>query len=696
MEQAELRKFYDANADITKKELLKAKRTSNLLKSNLRRMDETSVLRSNTLLKEAKAEARVARKTLADALDVYRTRQLIPFDAPIIDIPEMKDVAKLQKEITDMNLGIRNLGGMDVNNLDVYDHYVHRKLLPESLQYIRKQNVKNNPVRAFLINATDSLPAQAALTNLYGNYSPVEVNTMMGFDLFDNNIVSSNLDMVTKLNRRSYNTQLTKALFTEPNDWVKDVAQLADADIDDLLTKGYEPISSTQVASKLKLNEILNDNDIRKITESLKDKNFLVNKDVLDLFDKNIKLYKQLDSEFYQQLNKYMKYWKGSNLLSIGYHLRNIVGAQTNMALAGMSLDDVARYTAQAGIDVGKYNAKLLPEFRKWLLDPSNATIFKTGTLDDVTRAFAEQVGMKDAKLFTEMLDAQIKGVWGGIIGQHDAVKRAIGEMPTSKLGRVADKVNDINYKLGATADDINRLASYRWAQNPNNYAQVAKVGAQDALDFVNYAMFDFKSMSPTEQAYFTKIFPFYNFIKNNLVFQFKNMTKNTQNYNALSKAYKNLYSAQEITDDEIQQYVKDQLYIPIKQADGTIKVLKVSAPVQDATNLLQLKNLLGATNPLIQYITDRAYGEDLYTGAELGDRTKNTQELLDILPYGRLGRTLLNDPLSALLPISSTTSQKGINQNAYAELERLEKLRKQYKQQTGQSLPTLEDLGLR
>lgn len=698
MEMGKLNKeVKKVDVDALKKELLKAKRTNNLLKANLVRKDNTTIANSTALLEQIAKDVETSKiqKNLAE--DAFSTRQLVPYASPKIDMPEIQEAAKLQKEITDVNLGLRNISGTNIGGMDKYDYYIHRKILPENKDYIVSHNIKNNPTRSFLMGETNKLPAQAALTNLYGNYSAVEANTMMGFDLFDVNPVADNLDMVTKLNRRTYNSNLTKTLFTEPNNWVKDVSKLTNADKGELLKQGFEPVTSTEIASKLKLNEILNEEDINKITEQLKGKTFLMHRDVADMFDKNIKLYKQLDSEFYQQLNKYMKYWKGGNLLSVGYHLRNIFGAQTNMALSGMSLSDVAKYTSQAGLDIARYNNKLLPEFSKWIQIPSNADIFKRGTLDDVAKAFAAQVGEKDAKLFTEMLDAQLKGAWGGIVGQHDAVKRAIGEMPTTKLGRVADKVHDVNYKLGATSDDINRLASYRWAQNPNNAAKVAKVGAADALDFVNYAMFDFKSMSPAEQAYFTKMFPFYNFIKNNLVFQFKNMAANGQRYNTLSKAYKNLYSAQEITDDEIQQYVKDQLYIPIKQANGNIKVLKIAAPVQDATNLLSLKNILGASNPIIQYITDRAYGEDLYTGAELtNDRTKNTQEFVDILPYGRTARTLLSNPLSVLLPISSTTSEKGRNQNAYDELERLERLRNQYKKKTGQSLPTLEDLGLR
>lgn len=666
-----------------------------LKQNNIKSMTNTTLAKRTGAAQQAVEQLKALTKQQKQIDDLTKTRKLIPYESPIINIPEMEEVAKIQKQLTDTNLGIRNLGGLDVSRYDKYEQYIHKKLLPDNQAYLRQKKIKNDPVQAYLIGS-DKLPAQSAMTAIYGNYSPVEANTMMGFDLFDNNIVSSNLDMVTKMNRRAYNTELTKAMFLEPNEWVQNVKYLRGEDIHDLLSKGYTTVSSREIASKLKLNEILTESDIRSITQRLKGQKFLVSEDVLELFDKNKKLYAQLDSEFYQQLNKYMKYWKGGNLLSVGYHLRNWFGAQTNMALAGMGLSDVARYSSQAGLDVAKYNSKLLPAFREWITDPKNADIFKNGSLGQIGTEFSKVVGEKDAKIFVELLDAQTKGVWGGIIGQHDAVKRAIGEMPKSKLGRVADKVQDINYKIGATSDDINRLAAYRWAKNPKNAAQIAKVGAQDALDFVHYAMFDFKSMSPTEQAYFTKLFPFYNFIKNNLVFQFKNISKNAQRYNTLSKAYKNLYSAQEITDDEIQQYVKDQLYIPIKQEDGKIKIIKIAPPVQDATNLLQLKNLLGATNPLIQYITDRAYNEDLYTGAELGDRTKNTQELMDIIPYGRSLRTVANNPLSILLPVSSTTSEKGRNQNAYAELERLEKLRKEYKKKTGQSLPTLEELGLK
>ena len=663
---------------------------------NLQRKIEGSYAKSSANAQIAMDNLDALVETQKKVEDLYRTRELIPYEAPRIDMPEIREAAKAQKQFQQINLGLRHHSGVDITDLDKYEAYIPKVLTPEGRAYLSTPSTKGDPFKRLITVATDKLPAQAAMSDIYGGFSPKEVNTMLGFDLFDANPIGANYQMVKNTNRRAYNTTLIKGLFTEANDWTVDITKATAEAKRALLDEGFQYVNSKEVIRKLNLTELLGTSDVAEIRKAIGNKQFMLHKDAIELFERASKMYKQVDSEFYTQLSKYLKTWKGSNLLSFGYHARNFAGAETNMALAGMDLDDVFKYSAQSGMDIAKYNKKLLPKFTQWILNPENAAVLKTGSLDDLTTEFAKVVGDKDAKLFVEMFDAQRNGIWGISTGQHNIVKRAIGEMPKSKVGKVADTVVDANYKLGAATDDMHRLAVYRWAQNPKNYGKIMKVGAENAADFVNYAMFDFKNMSPREQVYFTKIFPFYNFIKNNLVFQFKNMSKNTQSYNIISKAYKNLYSAQKITDDEIQQYVKDQLYIPIRQADGKIKIVKIAPPIQDATNLLQLRNLLGATNPLIQYITDRAYGEDLYTGADLGDRTRNTQELMDIIPYGRAVRTLVSNPLSVLLPVSSTTSEKGRNQNAYAELERLEKLRKQYKQQTGQSLPTLEELGLK
>ena len=683
--------------DLAKVNTSKAKKQKSLLYGNLDKVRNTTLAKAQMGVDQAVEQLSELNKRQSTVDKLLKTKELIPYEAPIINIPEMADVARLQQEAIDMNLGVRNISGISTEAIDKYTPYIHKKLTDESKTYLMTKSARNNPAVQYLVAMTDKLPSQNVASSVYGNFSPVEVNTMLGRDLFDSNLVASNLEMVKQLNRKMYNTELTKALFSGNSEWVRNIQDLSFADIDALRKQGYQNVSGLEVAKKLRLSELLGADEVNEITRSLKGQKFLISKDAIELFDKNIKLYNQLDSAFMQQLNKYMKYWKGGNLLSVGYHLRNIFGAQANMALAGMSLPDIAKYTTQAGLDMTKYNTKLLPAFSEWLLNPKNADIFKHGTSEDVYKAFAQTVGNDDARLFMELLDAQKQGVFGGIVGQHDAVKRAVGEMPTSKIGKNLDKIQDLNYKLGAIADDMNRLAAYRWAQNSDNAYQLYKVGAESAKDFVNYAMFDYKSMSPTEQAYFTKVFPFYNFVKNNLVFQFTNMTKNSSRYKDLYRAYKSLYDVQELKDEDIQQYVKDQLYIPIRLADGTVKVLKIAPPVQDATNLLSLKSILGASNPIIQYITDRAYDKDLYTGAELsGDRTQNTQQLVDLIPYGRTVRQTLSDPLSMLLPISTTSVEKANSQNLYAELEELQKIAKQYKKRTGQSLPTLEELGLK
>ena len=673
----------------------KLNQTITNLNNNLTRVENTSLVRSMAGAERASANLADVKNVYSNLEGLTKTRELVPFDSPILDVPEMKEIANIQKLSTDKGLGILNTAGGNVNKLDKYEQYVSKQVLPDAKAYLQKHNAKKNPTIAYLVNATDHIPSQAT-SSVYGNFSPIEANEMIGADIFDSNIVGSNLGLAKMVRRKSYNTEVAKSLFTNESDWVRDINKLSTADVSDLMKAGFSKENGSAIAKRLGLSELIGTDETNKILKQLKGKNFLVSPDAIEMFDRAKKMYGQMDNAFLQQLNKFMKYWKGGNLLSVGYHLRNIFGAQANMALAGMDLNDIAKYTAQAGIDMNKFNSKLLPQFENWLLNPSNAQIFKTGSVDDITKALSKTMGEKDANLFMELLQTQTEGIWGSVVGQHDAVKRALGEMPKSKLGKVAGKIQDINYKLGSTADDINRIATYRWAQKAENANKLMKVGAKNAKDFVNYAMFDFKAMSPTEQMYFTKLFPFYNFIKNNLSFQLSNMMKNSQRYGTLSKAYKNLYSAQELTDKDVQQYVKDQLYIPIRKANGDVYVIKVSPPVQDATNLLSLENLLGATNPILQYITDRAYDKDLYTGKTLSeDRTANVQQLTDLLPYGRVARTALENPLSILLPVSKTSVTKAQNQNAYNELEELEKLAKEYKKRTGKSLPTLKELGL-
>ena len=362
-----------------------------------------------------------------------------------------------------------------------------------------------------------------------------------------------------------------------------------------------------------------------------------------------------------------------------------------------MSLTDVAKYTQQAGVDLAKFKTKILPEVSKLAQDPDIARVFRQGTLDDIAKVLEPKIGKADSDLFVEMFDNLNKGLFDLTGGQNDAIKKVLEDIPTSKVGQSIDKIQKINYQLGAFSDDMHRLASYRWASDPKNTSKLIKVGANNPMEFVHYAMFDFKSLSPTEQMTMVKIFPFYNFIKNNLSFQISNLMKNGQRYNTVAKAYKNLYSGQKISDNEVQDYVRDSMYIPIRQADGTIKVLKIAPPIQDATNIISWQGLLGASNPLIQYIGDRAYDKDLYTGKELsGDTAFNTQQLIDTLPYGRFIRQLPNqisNPLNSLITNVNTESSR-LN-NAYQELNRLNNLATQYRNRTGNSLPTLKDLGL-
>lgn len=696
LENTLLKTTDSAQKDILTQQIGDLKRQTRVLKSsNTKGLSTLDNLNQRLSLEQEALNDLYSKQNQIDEL--FKTRELIPYDSPILDTPEMRQIADLQRGTMSMNLALQMIQDPAMKNLDVYQPYMHRQLTDESLAYIQSLP-KKNPVAEFMTYMTDKVPSQATLSSKYGNFSPTEVNTMLGRDLFDSNVIASNLDMVKGLNTKNYSKELAKSLFSEPNDWVQEITTQRYRELAELKKTGnYTVVGAKDIINKLKFNDMLDSSEIQDIMKSIRGKRYLINNDAIDLFEKNAKLYRQLDNPFNKSFNKFMKYWKGGNLLSVGYHARNIFGAQTNMALAGMSLTDVAKYTQQAGVDLAKFKTKILPEVSKLAQDPDIARVFRQGTLDDIAKVLEPKIGKVDSDLFVEMFDNLNKGLFDLTGGQNDAIKKVLEDIPTSKVGQSIDKIQKINYQLGAFSDDMHRLASYRWASDPKNTSKLIKVGANNPMEFVHYAMFDFKSLSPTEQMTMVKIFPFYNFIKNNLSFQISNLMKNGQRYNTVAKAYKNLYSGQKISDNEVQDYVRDSMYIPIRQADGTIKVLKIAPPIQDATNIISWQGLLGASNPLIQYIGDRAYGKDLYTGKELsGDTAFNTQQLIDTLPYGRFIRQLPNqisNPLNSLITNVDTESSR-LN-NAYQELNRLNNLATQYRNRTGNSLPTLKDLGL-
>ena len=694
---SDLEKALTNTTDINQKNVLESQiknlknQTRFLKSSNTRGTTTLDTLGQNLLLEQSILDDLNVRQSQVDEL--FKTRELIPYDSPILDTPEMRQIADLQRGTMSMNLALQMTQDPAMKNLDVYQPYMHRQITEDSLAYLQAQP-KKNPVAEFMTYMTDKVPSQATLSSKYGNFSPTEINTMLGRDLFDSNVIASNLDMVRGLNTKNYSKELAKSLFSEPSDWVQEITPQRYKEIAELKKTGnYTVVGARDIINKLKFNDMLDSSEIQDILKQIRGKRYLLSNDVVDLFEKNAKLYKQLDNPFNKSLNKFMKYWKGGNLLSIGYHMRNIFGAQSNMALAGMSLTDVAKYTEQAGVDLARFKTKIFPEVSKLIQDPDIAKVFRSGDFNNIASVLTSKIGKKDTDLFMEMFDNLSKGLFDLTGGQNDAIKKVLEDIPTSKVGKALDKVQSINYQLGAFSDDVHRLASYRWASDPKNASKLMKVGANNAMDFMHYAMFDFKALSPTEQTTMVKIFPFYNFIKNNLSFQISNLMKNGQRYNTVAKAYKNLYAGQKIDENEIQDYIKDSMYIPIRQEDGTIKVLKVAPPIQDATNILSWQGLLGASNPLIQYIGDRAYNKDLYTGKELsGDTTFNTQQLIDTLPYGRFIRQLPN-PLNSLLV--NVDSEKARLNNAFQELNRLNDLATQYKNNTGKSLPTLKDLGL-
>lgn len=227
--------------------------------------------------------------------ELLKPREVVPYYKPKIDIPEMEDVAKIQREMTDMDLGIRHAGNVDMKSVDKYEQYMHRSLTPEAQAYIAKNNVKRSPDIVYMTMGTDKIPSQSYYTNIYGNASPTEVNTMIGKDIFDNSLIASNVEKVKSLNRRTNNFTLTKAVFSGDNDLIKPITKdLPMEEFTKLREQGYEMFDGNKVAQKLSLADMLDPEDYAKITKDLKGKQFYVSKDAIDIMQKNKKLLNKL------------------------------------------------------------------------------------------------------------------------------------------------------------------------------------------------------------------------------------------------------------------------------------------------------------------------------------------------------------------------------------------------------------------
>lgn len=426
-------------------------------------------------------------------------------------------------------------------------------------------------------------------------------------------------------------------------------------------------------------------------------------------------------SEFSKMYNKLMNFFKGNSTASFTNQLNNITGNMTNMYLSGMSMSDISKYSNQALKELNGWE-KIL---KKGVTDVTQLTDDELKIYNNL-KGFQQNVNLLDNASILEKYNI-------------DDVMKAIQKK---------DKKNPLELyvkffaDLNASEDRLFKYATYLKAKDDPKFLKNLGIEAVDELGralskeqqagmAVGKILFDPTDLTAFEKNTMKNVIPFYNFAKKNLAFQINNMGDNLQNYNKLMKAYNSIKDSYADDYDNMEDYIKDNMYIPIPgiDKDGNYQFVRAQLTVNDLVDFTSdpLSALVNRSNPLFKGIYENVANKNTYTDADIesfpGQKAKDLPILedisesigIDLLPT-RKQEQLFNNMtgLNALLRqidrgysgyedngplgiLSNNIFQTGnvdtdkLNKS-YDDLESLQNLMKQYEQK-GYEFSTISEL---
>lgn len=344
------------------------------------------------------------------------------------------------------------------------------------------------------------------------------------------------------------------------------------------------------------------------------------------------------NSEFAKVYNKLMNFFKGNATASVTNQMNNITGNMSNMYLSGMSMKDIAKYSTQASKDLSNWEDIL----KKGLTDVSQLTEDELKTYNRL-KGFQENVNLLDNNSILKKYD---------IDGVMESMK--------NKKGPIASYVKFFG-DLNAKEDRLFKYATYLKAMDDpsfvknlgiENIDELGKVltKEQQAGKAVGKILFDPTDLTSFEQKTMRNIIPFYNYAKKNLAFQITNMGDNLQKYNKFMKTYNTLKNSYGDDYDNMADYFKDNMYIPVPGIDknGNYTFIRTQLPVADLIDFTNdpLNNLVNKSNPLIKSIYENVSNVNTLTGADIekfpGQKTSDLKLLEHIEDKLGLGNDLL------------------------------------------------------
>lgn len=407
-------------------------------------------------------------------------------------------------------------------------------------------------------------------------------------------------------------------------------------------------------------------------------------------------------------VNGFNNVFKRFSVFTPGFHLRNIVGNTTNLALSGIPVSQIPDLYIRAAKILDDDNIiNLMRKANLGTLTDAERVQF------DLLRQFVDNgfyragTGVQDlGEIVSKSYNATEEPLTG--FGQ---VAEAVGGTPLTKVkAKTLDRATDFSAMVNDKMDSLNRMAALIYGNENPTYFR--RLGFDNAADAVRYALFDPRNMSPTEINTIKKIIPFYTFTKQNLIYQVTNAAKNSSRYHQLIKAFDKAYDSMD--EDSYRDYQKEnfQLPLPFKDEDGNTIMLKMNLPVNDLTIFSGPKDVaqrfVSSTTPLIRAPFEQVSGIDMYTGQEI--YRSGIEQIANYLGVSNI-TTNVWDKIEAIIAqhngdMNSTemwteifnslaqynNQEKIRNSNLYEEMERYSSLVSDLKDQ-GIEVPTIRDL---
>jgi hypothetical protein len=629
--------------------------------------------------------------------------------------------------------------------------YTRHKLSKQGVDYLKSQQPLARS--GFIRNGVDLMQTRNYLGTAEDINTGLKAWYNIDIDVMDTNITNSMADLLRVGVIKNQSGTVMRTMLNQADAAGKPLFTVVDNTIGASLGDGYKYIDDFNGAFG-NITKNMSPADTKLLNDYLAKHGFkgggksaiAMNKSAYGIMKKIDNAYIDIP-DWLKNYDKVIGGWKGLTLITPGFHMNNYVGNMMNSYLVGMGVADQGIYTQRALLNMRKYDDLMKRvsdiatpgeaiEQTMRRLDAGDREIFES-----LYNYYADGVSMK----FSGVRDIKpmVKTLEGG--GQKNLYDKLIEA--NFNLSENADDLQ--RYALYQWGFDT-ELAKLRKAGELSEEAM--KIKARNAAsNTVFNSLFDYRNYTRFEQDVVKRLVPFYTFMKNNVVFQTMNILRNPGQYAKVGRAY-NYYidDIAGIGDNDMPDYARDNMWLPlpmtVNQGDKQmISFLRTNMPLAEFMEFVENPFKRGATSLAfpIKIPLELGAGVDLFTGQKLrefpGEQSRLGSEE-GVLPFLRdakgnfalsgdpIAQKIMNDLglrvpqryltlaldmadatmgyqdptttfLDALerLGVANTKDLSNVQlTNLYQLLEERRIDRKQWEQETGKKLPTLDELGLR